>query len=179
MTSSAVSCLTCIYLHTDTKIVAYHDTRALPQPTICHSECERIVAKTDSCIVRCQRCTNYRRTLHAMSSREKRKNSPMKTNQSSHTNYQYFSTPEKIERLRCLHQENRSTMKKLDRLRNKIAEITASRGVSLSEETTEDLHKIMEQEEDQVVSMYPPHSFQYVFWQQQKKAASCKDKRGM
>ena len=51
----------------------------------------------------------------------------------------------------------------------------------LDDSTTLDLHQIMLEEEEQVAQKFPPGSFQDIFWQQQKEAASRsgKEKRGM
>ena len=168
-------------LHPDSRIVAYHNARALPEPTIRHNECAVILARDGSRVDRCQRCTDYRRTLHAMVSRQSQSQHKSISNAtlSSHTNYRYLSTPEKIERLGSLHHENRSAQKKLQRLRVKVAEMIASRGISLDAETTGDSQQIMEEEEHHVLRKFPPDSFQSVFWQQQKEATSRKDKRGM
>ena len=61
----------------------------------------------------------------------------------------------------------------------KVAKTTASRGVSLDEQTTSDLHQIMQEEEQQMLQGFPQDSFQHIFWQQQKGAASKEDKQGM
>ncbi len=129
--------------------------------------------------LRCQKCTDYRRTLNAMACRVCQSKSTDRTAPSSHTNYRYLSSPEKNDRLRQLHQENRSAHKKIERLKAKLADVIAKRGVSLESETTSDLHQVMQDEEQQALSKFPPGSFQYVFWQQQKEAASRKDSRGM
>ena len=70
---------------------------------------------------------------------------------------------------------------KVERLQAKITRITASVGVPLDDSTTSDLHQIMLEEEEQVAQKFSPGSFQDIFWQQQKEAASRsgKEKRGM
>ena len=70
---------------------------------------------------------------------------------------------------------------KVERLQAKLTRITASVGVPLDDSTTSDLHQIMLEEEEQVAQKFPPGSFQDIFWQQQKEAASRsrKEKRGM
>ncbi len=87
---------------TGTRVVASYDSRALPVPTIRHSECALVVAKEGS--LRCQKCTDYRRTLNGMASRVCLSKSAERTAPSSHTNYRYLSSPEKVDRLRQLHQ---------------------------------------------------------------------------
>ena len=76
---------------------------------------------------RCQKCTDYRSTLHALASRECRRTKPDRT---SHTNYRYLSTPEKLDRLHDLRRENRLAHMKIERLRAKLTQITANVGVS-------------------------------------------------
>ena len=165
-----------IYTCTGTRIVAYHDTRSFLEPTIRHSDCEMILSSKG--VDRCQKCTDYRSTLHALASRECRRTKPDRT---SHTNYRYLSTPEKLDRLHDLRRENRLAQMKIERLRAKLTQITANVGVSLDESTTSDLHQVMQEEEEQVAQKFPPGSFQDIFWQQQKEAASRsgKEKRGM
>ncbi len=114
-----------------------------------------------------------------MASRESQSKSADRTAPSSHTNYQYLSTPEKTDRLQHLHHVSRSAYKKINRLKSKIAENAENRGMSLDTETTSDLHQVMQEEEQEALSKFPPESFQYVFWQQQEEAASRSDKRGM
>ena len=127
---------------------------------------------------RCQKCTDYRSTLHALASRENRRTKP---DIASHTNYRYLSTPEKLDRLHDLRHKNRLAQMKVERLQAKITRITASIGVPLDDSTTSDLHQIMLEEEEQVAQKFPPGSFQDIFWQQQKEAASRsgKEKRRM
>ena len=70
---------------------------------------------------------------------------------------------------------------KVEHLQAKLTRITASIGVPLDDSTTSDLHQIMLEEEEHVAQKFPLGSFQHIFWQQQKEAASRsgKEKRGM
>ena len=147
-----------IYTCTGTRIVAYHDTRSFSEPTIRHSDCEMILSSKG--VDRCQKCTDYRSTLHALASRECRRTKPDRT---SHTNYRYLSTPEKLDRLHELCRENRLAHMKIERLWAKLTQITANVGVSLDESTTSDLHQVMQEEEEQVAQKFPPGSFQHIF----------------
>ena len=90
-------------------------------------------------------------------------------------------TPEKLDRLHNLHHKNRLAQTKVERLQAKLTQITASVGVPLDDSTTMGLNQIMLEEEEQVAQKFPPGSFQHIFWQQQKEAASRsgKEKRGM
>ena len=53
-------------IYTGTEVVAYHDTRSLPTPSIRNHNCSIFVRKEST---RCVNCTKYRQVLHAMVSR--------------------------------------------------------------------------------------------------------------
>ena len=145
--------------------------------TIRHIKCAHIIEKGS----RCQKCTLYIKSLNSMCSRYRscQSETSNRTAASSHINYRYLSTPEKIIRLQNLHKENRSTRKKLGNLERRIANAIADKGVPLEPELNSDLQQVMLDEEQSVLSQYPPGSFPYVFWKQQLEAASRKDSRGM
>ncbi len=84
-----------------------------------------------------------------------------------------------VQRLSLLHRDNILIKKKNVRLVEKLEELIDKRGIVLDSETSSDFTQIMMEEEHQVLKKYAPDSFQRVFWQQQKKAASVKDKKGM
>ena len=157
-------------------VTAYHDTRALPQPTVRHSKCPLLLSKEAAS--RCHCCTTYRRTLGVMASRQCKRHSLERVVPSSHTNYRYLTTPEKVDRLRQLHQDSRSSQRKIQHLKTRVSQLIAKDGMTLDLETTTDLHTIMQEEETKVLSRYPEGSFQRVFWQQQQMASST-DRRGM
>lgn len=70
-----------------------------------------------------------------MVQRDKQRQSDKLTSPHSHGNYRYLQDGEKDERLHNMHSLYRNTKGKLDRLRLKIAQITADSGVQLDEET--------------------------------------------
>ena len=167
-----------VFTYPGTNAVAFLDERALPQPTIRHSECALLLSEEDP--VRCQRCDVYRRTLRVMTCRHRRSQEQAQNTSapSSHTNYRYLSTPEKVDRLRRLHDDSRCLQKKLRRREDRIAALIAREGVSLDAETTDDLSTIMTEQNASIAQKYPPNSFQRVFWEQQKEA-SCGNRHGM
>ena len=61
---------------------------------------------------------------------------------SSHINYRYLTSPEKMQRLHSLQNERRNLLKRLVRLKAKIEEV-AGNGVLLDEEMTGDLYSVM------------------------------------
>ena len=164
-----------VFVHVGTKVIAYHDTCHLPSPTIRHSDCALMLPRGDD--DRCEKCSRYRHTLTAMLTREQSRSGGITTS-SSHANYCYLSTPENVDRLHCLHHDGRSQQRRIQRLRSRIADMTASRDLSLDTETTTDIQSIIVEEESRALRGLPQDSFQRIFWQQQKAAAMV-DKRGM
>ena len=154
-------------------IVAVFDTRPLPAPTIRHQECSLLIAKGS---VRCAICTHYRHSLNAMLGRSKSTEDKVAT--TSHTNYRYLSTPEKHQRMALLHKENRVAGMKVKRMKEKLNQFLERSGVQLESSLSSDLCQIMDKEEQHALKGIQPGSFQHVFWEQQKEAAT-KDKRGM
>lgn len=122
----------------------------------------------------------YRSTLHALASRAKY-HDRVQPDHTSHTNFRYLTSPQKIERLHYLKQQNIAAKYQIDKLKAKLANVTVSQGISLDANTTTDLHQIMMDEEKSAMHTFPEGSFQQIFWQQQMRAASKsgKEKKGM
>ena len=66
-----------------------------------------------------------------------------KVSSQSHTNYRYLSSPDKVERLRKLHQLYRKTSKQLHHLKLRLANAIEQQGVNLGSSLDDDLHSIM------------------------------------
>ena len=107
------------------------------------------------------------------------KTRPQRSSPSSHVNYRYLATPEKIDRLRKLHHRHRLAQNKLSHLEIKLQEAIDQQAVTVDEETDSDIRAIMEEEEGQVLNNYAEGLFQRIFWDQQKAATSKKDPRGI
>ena len=65
---------------------------------------------------RCLQYTAYRRTLNVLAKQQQQANLEERSHSQSHTNYRYLSSPDKVERLRKLHQLYRKTSKQLNQL---------------------------------------------------------------
>ena len=129
-------------------------------------------------------CTKYQKTLRCLCSRhtskeEDRVGSSRMSSAVSHVNYRYLPTPEKDERLRELHSQHRNTMKHLERVQQKLVLAIKENGILIDESMNGDLTKIMNECADKVTAEHPVGSLTRVFWDQQLKAASCKDQRQM
>ena len=79
--------------------------------------------------------------------------------------------------MKSLHHENHLARLKLERLTAK-KEAIKSKGVSLDDDITDDLHQVME-EDKKAMDGVELGSFHQLFWSQQKEAAGKQDKRGM
>ena len=146
------------------------------RPAVRHTKCSILVPETGK---RCLQCTAYRRTLNVLAKRQQQANPEERSHPQSHTNYRYLSSPDKVERLRKLHQLYRKTSKQLHHLKLRLANAIEQQGVNLGSSLDDDLHSIMLQEGPLVLSKLPEDSFQRLFWQQQLSAAAKKSPKGM
>lgn len=167
----------CVYV--GSKKSAFCDDRFTSSNTIRTSSCVVLFSPkdphTDS---RCCSCHGYRKTLNSMLFRHK-KCDRGSTELSSHTNYRYFNTPEKVNRLEKLHKHARTSQQRIKRLKKKIASIVEDKGVEVDKEIHEDLSSIMKENSPKVTEAYPADSFARIFWEQQLKASAVKDARSM
>lgn len=121
----------------------------------------------------------YRNSLFSRVSREKSRSSTLDpcTSKSSHVNYRFLSSPEKVVRMRQLRTENLAMKRKIANLEAKINDIICKEGIEFDDETTSDLRQIM-MEHDSIISKFPEDSFQPIYWKQQKEAVE-KHKNGI
>ncbi len=85
--------------------------------------------------------------------------------------YRYQPVLTLVERHRLLKYEHALLQKQLQRLKTKIAEAIESSGITVSEETNEDLCQVMSSPEcSNALDQLPEGSFQQLFWQQQTEA---------
>ena len=98
---------------------------------------------------------------------------------SSHTTYFNLHTPEKNERLRRLHQENKKAKLCIMRLKQRISEAARDGGIKLNEELHNDMKAMVDNSTKQVHSLHPEGTFERIFWDQQKKASSLNNAKSM
>ena len=91
----------------------------------------------------------------------------------------YLSSPQKMDRLHSFQHQTKLASLRIRRLKTKISDLIEAHGITQDEQTSSDLVTIMKEEEEQVFKTYAEGSFQQIFWNQQKEAASKSDKRGM
>jgi hypothetical protein len=175
---------------------AFIDELSLPRgSTIRHVNCQVLLSNENQGI-RCSECVSYRSTLSIQAARAQKQSSD--TTPSSHVNHRYTLAiykcnhklftcvaryqplPTLISRLGQLQHQYRAVSKQLDRLKKKIADASEVSGVSLDEQSHEDLKELASSSESSAFfDKLPKDSFQSIFWQQQVEAASKKNARNM
>ena len=124
-------------------------------------------------------CTNNRKGLHALLSRQDRVIGMDRTAPDSHVNYRFLPSPEKINRLQRIHTLQRSTKLQVVRLQNRLAQVIEVNGILAHEDTHRDLQEIMKESTSHVTNAFLDNSFEKLFWEQQQKALQSKDGRQM
>jgi hypothetical protein len=64
--------------------------------------------------------------------------------------------------------------RKVDQLKSKVTNLTEKDGIIVPEDLDKDLKDIMAENTDEIMAKYGADSFEYIFWDQQKQAASQK-----
>lgn len=157
-------------LNIGSEIVAKVDSIHTGIFSIYHVHCEVLISSSTE--PPCANCKKHRRSLTAMISHVQKDE---RTHPSSHTNYSYLSTLEKNEHLRHLHTESKIAKSRISHLQRNIMEVTNDDGVILDEDLHDDVKQILADATEQINISYQPNSFQYLFWEQQKKAGSSKN----
>ena len=94
--------------------------------------------------------------------------------------FRYQPIPQLVTRLNELHHQHRILNKRLQRMTAKIAERTEVEGITLDQDTHDDILGMMKSSEVlQFFENLPEDSFRQLFWSQQLKAASLKNARNM
>ena len=147
-------------------------------PSIYHVQCAVLVPRSTAS-KRCAACTRHRKSLASLASRAASGLSGNRTHPSSHTPYSVLTTPEKDERLRRLRLEATKTKEQLERLRQRVASLIDKENTEVDDMLDGDLHLMVKEHESEMKGTYPEGSFQRVFWDEQVKASTLKDKRSM
>ena len=64
--------------------------------------------------------------------------------------------------MKTLHRDNGAAHIKIERLKVKLKNAIDNKGVSLDREVTDDLHQVMEEEEEKAMSDVQPGSFRHI-----------------
>ena len=143
--------------------------------TIRRLDCDVII---DSSCFHCDSCKSFRKTLRSALSR-KRMNSEEKTSASSHAKYSSLTSDEKSLRLKNIHQSLRLSHQQIKQLKEKISTLIEKNSVALVEEDAADIQSIITDVSPVVEKNFAPDSPERIFWEQQTKYNSLKDKRQM
>lgn len=153
-------------------MVAYYDYQ---QRTIRHVQCPVKIPKIRN-TKRCTCCKNHcDNVLHSSLSRLLKQGDKQQAryNIDSHVNYRYLTTPEKVDRMHRLHNAVRVSKHKISDLQGQLDKAIKIDGMRLDERTSNGLLSVLNNHQQ------TSETFSTIFWQQQLKAASIKDKRGM
>lgn len=133
-------------------------------PTVRHRDCHYLLPPSSSC-ERCPKCTRHRSSLLIQSKRLEN-STPSKT-----TNYRFLSKQGLVDRVQLVHSQVKVMTKRNLRLKKKLETQFEENGMTVSEETHNDLATVIERNSD-IVNSLPPNSFQRLFWEQQLIAMS-------
>ena len=156
--------------------MAYYDYK---HSTIRHVKC--LLTEVDA-NKRCTYCNNYReKVLRSSLSRYlKQQHTDLsrasRSDINSHVNYRFLSSPEKIVRMHKLHDALRSSKRMVAELEGKLERIMQVDGVQLDDSISKGLRSILSNHQS---SSSSSNTFTSIFWQQQLKAASLSNKKGM
>ena len=143
--------------------------------SIYHINCE-VLLEGNTEPKKCLACKKHRKSLSSMARRPQKDEH---THPSSHTTYANLHTPEKIERMSRLHQENKKVKLCIVRLEKKIISATNEDGINLSNTLHDDMIVMANENAKTVFSSYSEGTFQRLFWEQQQKASSLQNSRSM
>ena len=159
------------------QVVAYYDYK---HSTIRHVKC--LITEFDAS-KRCVYCKSYRETVlrSSLSRYLKRQTDTSETSKSrsdidSHVNYRFLNTPEKMERMHKLHDALRLSKRKTLELQGKLDRVIQVDDMRLDDSTSKGLLSILRNHQS---SLSSSKTFSSIFWQQQIKAASLTNTKGM
>ena len=98
---------------------------------------------------------------------------------SSHTNFRYLNTPEKVEHLRSLSRLIHVKEQQVADSKKKLNRMIEANGIRVDESMHNDLLTIMEINNSKQSGSSTEENFSTIFWQQQLKAAKFKNTRQM
>ena len=127
----------------------------------------------------CESCKSFRKTLWSALSRHRGSSATSSTSVSSHSKYSTLTSEEKDQRMSNLHRSLISSKQHCSVIEAKIHSLIESQSVSLQEDDSNDFHSIIDSVNHTVEERYPENSPQRLFWDQQTKFNSLKDKRQM
>lgn len=121
----------------------------------------------------CQKCANLKERLRCKAYRGSTRAT---TSSSKFTPNVHLSTPQKLSKLAGLAVDMAASKKKIASLETRIQALYANSSVAVDPALDTDLAAIMTRS-NAAEAVSPEGSFEKLFWEEQKKAVSCKDPR--
>ena len=146
--------------------------------TVRRVDCDMLCERSSRYPLRCKSCQAFRSTLRSMVSRQSNE-SDSHTSASSHTRYCDLTPAEKDKRMKKLHHALKISNQKVKRLQTKVDKLIANQSVRLQDNDAADISRIIAEVSPVVEDTFPLNSPQRIFWDQQKRFNSLKDKRQM
>lgn len=139
--------------------------------------------RTTSCTIltekgRCNFCSTFRSTLRSCVSREQN-NTTDTTVANSHATFSTLTPAEKDTRLKNLHHSLKLSRLRTKYLEDKVAKLIDNQSLQLHESDSNDVISLFSNVKHIVEDNFPIDSPQRIFWEQQAKYNSLKDKRQM
>ena len=128
---------------------------------------------------KCEVCKRYRPTLRSMYNRQSKRDSEGLSSDSSHANYRYLNTPEKLLRIKNLKSRADTAEQEAQKVLARLEKIVQTHGETVDRALHDEFKTIMEENNDGICDAFPAGSFRRLFWEQQLKAATSKDPRSM
>ena len=129
-------------------------------------------------LTQCQSCINLKSTLRKAVYRLD-KSADQRTSATSHATYHTLTSEEKSARLRDMHTKLKLSKQKVGALERRMSELIRDEGVLLHEMDCDDAMDLVQSVQPLVEEKFPKNTPQRIFWEQQLKCNSMKDKRQM
>ena len=161
----------------DNSLVTDHSGKQY-QCTVRRVDCDMLCERSSQYPLRCKSCQTFRSTLRSLVSRQSNE-SDSHTSASSHTRYCDLTPAEKDERMKNIHRTLKVSNQKVKRLQVKVDKLITNQSVRLQDSDADDVSRIITEMSPVVEDTFPLNSSQRIFWDQQKRFNSLRDKRQM
>ena len=148
-------------------------------PCIRNVQCQYFL-ETTSLRARCHQCSQFRETyLRCALRRCNEKDNNSICSPSSHTNYRFLDCAQLTERMKNMHSLLNKKSREHARLQEAVSQSIEKESLPLSNEDSADVRAMMERHSAKVLSECDEDTFQHIFWKQQLRAMTLKNKRSM
>ncbi len=153
--------------------------RTHDEPCIRHVKCQYFLSST-TMRTRCHHCSHLKDSyLRSALKHCNKSDSTSLCDPSSHTNYRFLSHGQLTEHLRNIHTLLHNRTRTHTRLQAAVAWSIEAESLPLSNEIGTDIKSLADKYSTEILSTTDEDSFQHIFWKQQLKAQSLKNKKSM